>query len=93
MQIMHFILDKILKLLIGYIARLSIVSRCKIIWSQNSPVFWPTLYTRQFVTDYANYGYDISQVAELYLLEIFGLGIWYCSWICRYFAVAEVCHI
>jgi len=28
---MHFILDKILKLLIGYIARLSIVSRCKII--------------------------------------------------------------
>jgi len=33
MQTIHFILDKILKL--WRITRLSIISRCKVIWSQN----------------------------------------------------------
>jgi len=39
---MQFILDKILKL--WHITRLSIISRCKIIWSQKQSGFWPTLY-------------------------------------------------
>jgi len=42
MRLMHFILDKILKLLI--ITRLSTISRCKVISSQKQSVFWPTLY-------------------------------------------------
>jgi len=43
-QITHFILDKILKLL-TYITRLSIISRCKVVLSYlKTAVFWPTLY-------------------------------------------------
>ena len=42
MQIMNFILDKILKLL--NITRLSIISHCKVVLSKIQSVFWPTLY-------------------------------------------------
>ena len=45
MLIMHFILDKILKLL-TYYTPFCHYSRCKVILSQNSPFFWPTLYTK-----------------------------------------------
>jgi len=39
-QIMHFILDKILK----RTTRLSVISHCKVIWSQKQSVFWSALY-------------------------------------------------
>jgi len=47
MQVMHFILDKILKLL-TYYTPFSVISRWKVIWSQKQACFfWPTLYNTQ----------------------------------------------
>jgi len=39
-QIMHFLLDKILKLLTYY----TFVSHCKVVISKTDRFFWPTLY-------------------------------------------------
>ena len=49
-QIMHFILDKILKLLTYYtpIYRLVVAKLCDL---KNSPVFWPTLYIYTSVSE------------------------------------------
>jgi len=44
MQIMHFILDKILNIL--NITCLSIISHCKVICSQKQSIFWH--YTRDY---------------------------------------------
>jgi len=52
-QIMHFILDTFLKL--WRITRLSIISHCKVIWSQKQSGLWPTLYMRKTAFRYTLY--------------------------------------
>jgi len=54
---MHFILNKILKLL--KLHAFSIISLCKVIWSQNQSVFWAHL---QLPCTLASVFYIISQI-------------------------------